>query len=208
MHMPSAHVFLIAIGLLVALPIAANCEDVAPTPDVTPQTIPSQRPLGLESALESLDADQQQRLRRFSAFKEGNVPDEYLNAENTVGYTVRGIVEGGKLYAIHCRQCHGRLGLGNGDLSQALKPSPAMLAYLVGQSFAIDQYLLWSIAEGGKPFGTAMPAYKDQLSQEQIFAIVAYLRASLPDLEDSPASTRGPGAPGSHEPDPETYDID
>jgi mono/diheme cytochrome c family protein len=83
-----------------------------------------------------------------------------------------------------------------------------MLAYLVGQSFAIDQYLLWSIAEGGKPFGTSMPAFKDQLSEEQIFAVVAYLRASLPDLEDSPASTRETGTPGADEPDPETYDID
>ncbi len=208
MHMPSAHVFLIVIGLLVALPVAARCEDAPPNTDVAPKTVPSQRPLGLESALESLDADQRQRIRRFSAFTDGNVPDEYMDAENTVGYTVRGIVEGGKLYASHCRQCHGRLGLGNGDLSQALKPSPAMLAYLVGQSFAIDQYLLWSIAEGGKPFGTAMPAFKDKLSEEQIFAIVAYLRASLPDLEDSPVSTRGPSEHGGDEPDPKTYDID
>jgi mono/diheme cytochrome c family protein len=208
MPMPIAHVFLIVLGLLVALPVAARCEDTLPNTDVAPQTTASQRPLGLESALKSLDADQRQRMRRFSAFRDGNVPEEYMNAENTVGYTVRGIVEGGELYAVHCRQCHGRLGLGNGDLSQALKPSPAMLAYLVGQSFAIDQYLLWSIAEGGKPFGTSMPAFKDQLSEEQIFAIVAYLRASLPDLEDSPASTRETRTPGADEPDPETYDID
>jgi mono/diheme cytochrome c family protein len=83
-----------------------------------------------------------------------------------------------------------------------------MLAYLVGQPFAVDQYLLWSIAEGGKPFGTAMPAFKDKLSREEIFMIVAYLRADLPDLEDAPAPAKGSGATGTSEPDPATHDID
>jgi len=206
--MPRAPVALFLIGVLGVVSVASRGEDIPPDADVAPQTLPNTRPLGLDKALQNLDVDQQQRVLRLSVFANGDVPDEYANAENTVGYTVRGIVEGGKLYATQCRKCHGRLGLGNGDVSQALKPSPAMLAYLVGQSFAVDQYLLWSIAEGGKPFGTAMPAFKDRLSRKQIFAIVAYLRADLPDLEDSPAPTRGSGTAGANEPDPETHDID
>jgi len=206
--MPRAPVALFLIGVLGVVSVASRGEDIPPDADVAPQTLPNARPLGLDKASQNLDVDQQQRGLRLSVFANGDVPDEYANAENTVGYTVRGIVEGGKLYATQCRKCHGRLGLGNGDVSQALKPSPAMLAYLVGQSFAVDQYLLWSIAEGGKPFGTAMPAFKDRLSREQIFAIVAYLRADLPDLEDSPAPTRGSGTAGANEPDPETHDID
>jgi hypothetical protein len=74
--------------------------------------------------------------------------------------------------------------LGNGDLAQALSPSPALLAYLIQQPFAIDQYLLWSISEGGKQFGTAMPAFKDVLTEQQIWQIVAYLRAGFPAIED------------------------
>ncbi|MDJ0514159.1 MAG: cytochrome c [Methyloceanibacter sp.] len=201
-------VLLILVGLIGAFTVASRAEDAPPEAANAPQTLPNTRPFGLDQAFQNLDADQQQRMLRFSTFVNGQVAEEYAEADNTVGYTVRGIVEGGKLYAMHCRQCHGRLGLGNGDLSQALKPSPAMLAYLVGQSFAVDQYLLWSIAEGGKPFGTAMPAFKDRLTTEQIFAIVAYLRADLPALEDSPVPTPGSEAVDADEVDPEIHDID
>lgn len=213
--MPRVIVFLILAGIFVGIPRALHAEDApsaadtAPSDiDVEPPTLPNTRPFGFDAELQNLDTDQRQRMLRFSTFANDEVPEEYANAENTVGYTVRGIVEGGRLYAAHCRRCHGRLGLGNGILSQSLKPSPAMLAYLVGQPFAVDQYLLWSIAEGGKPFGTAMPAFKDQLSREEIFMIVAYLRADLPDLEDAPAPTKGSGATGTSEPDPATHDVD
>jgi hypothetical protein len=30
--------------------------------------------------------------------------------------------------------------------------------------YAVDTYLLWAIAEGGEPFGTQMPAFKDTLA--------------------------------------------
>ena len=202
-------------GLVGALSAASYAEDGSPESDsasseadAAPQGRPDTRPLGFDAGLQDLDTDQRQRMLRFSTFSSGKVPKEYTKAENKVGYTVRGIAEGGKLYATYCRQCHGRLGLGNGNLSQALRPSPAMLAYLVGQPFAVDQYLLWSIAEGGKPFGTAMPAFKEQLTREEIFMIVAYLRAGLPDLEDAPTPKDGSDAIDTDEPDPQTHDVD
>ncbi len=206
---------LIRWGLAGGISPASYAEDAPPAADVAPseaeagpQARPDARPLGLDADLQDLDTDQRQRMLRFSTFANGNVPEEYANADNKVGYTVRGIVEGAKLYAAHCRQCHGRLGLGNGNISQALRPSPAMLAYLIGQPFAVDQYLLWSIAEGGKPFGTAMPAFKDQLTRDDIFRIVAYLRAGLPDLEDAPSSANGSDVIDRAEPDPQTHDVD
>jgi hypothetical protein len=36
--------------------------------------------------------------------------------------------------------------------------------------------------EGGAPFGTRIPASKDPLSQEQIWQIIAYMRAGFPAL--------------------------
>jgi len=36
--------------------------------------------------------------------------------------------------------------------------------------------------EGGAPFGTRIPAFKDALSQEQIWQIIAYMRAGFPAL--------------------------
>jgi hypothetical protein len=42
-------------------------------------------------------------------------------------------------------KCHGETRLGNGELAKDLTPSPALLAYLVQQPIAVDQYLLWTI---------------------------------------------------------------
>jgi hypothetical protein len=91
-------------------------------------------------------------------------------------------------------RCHGERGLGGGEAADDLTPSPALLAYLVQQPIAVDQYLLWSISEGGKEFGTAMPAFKDTLTRDQIWKIIAYLRAGLPDVDINVLDTDEPEA--------------
>jgi len=153
----------------------------------------------------NLSPEQQQRMIRFSSFVNQRLPEEYLKAENSVGYTTKAIAVGGPLYAAHCSRCHGETGLGNGQLAHALTPSPALLAYMVQQPIAIDQYLLWSISEGGKPFGTAMPAFKKDLTQEQIWQIVAYLRAAFPAIEDdsAPKASGTPPPAKTDEPSPD-----
>jgi mono/diheme cytochrome c family protein len=201
--MPRTLGFLLFAGLLIALPPASRGGDVPPDADGVPNDASGAQQPPVDWNLRNLDPEQQQRMLRFSTFVNGGIPDEYLKAENAVGYTVRAIAEGGKLYKTNCLQCHGDMGLGNGDLAYALKPSPALLAYMVQQPVAVDQYLLWSIAEGGKQFGTAMPAFKNRLSHEEIFEIVAYLRAGFPDLDDAPPAKGGPGAAVTNEPDPD-----
>lgn len=37
-----------------------------------------------------------------------------------------------------------------------------------------------TIAEGGAQFGSAMPAFKDVLSRDDIWAVIAYIQARLP----------------------------
>jgi mono/diheme cytochrome c family protein len=48
---------------------------------------------------------------------------------------------------------------------------------------AVDEYLLWAISEGGKSFGTNMPAFKDALTEEQIWQIITYMRAGFPAVD-------------------------
>jgi mono/diheme cytochrome c family protein len=209
--MPRPLVAVLALtALLIAAPTDSRTEDIPPDANGVPKEIPKQEEPAVGWSLQNIDPEQQQRMLRFSTFVNGGIPHEYSTAENTVGYTVRAIAEGGTLYQSHCQKCHGVMGLGNGDLAYSLKPSPALLAYMVQQPVAVDQYLLWSIAEGGKQFGTAMPGFKNQLSQEQIFQIVAYLRAGFPDVEnEAPVGTKGgPGAASTDEPDPKTHTID
>lgn len=38
----------------------------------------------------------------------------------------------------------------------------------------------WAIAEGGVPFATVMPAFKDTLSADEIWAVIAHIQAHLP----------------------------
>jgi len=171
--------------------MASRAEDAPPETNGAPKASPKDQEPAIGWSLRNVDPEQQQRMLRFSTFVNRGIPDEYLKAENNVGYTVRAIAEGGPLYWAHCQKCHGDTGLGNGELAYALTPSPALLAYMVQQPIAVDQYLLWSVSEGGKQFGTAMPSFKSQLSQEQIWQIVAYLRAGFPAIEDAPAKKDG-----------------
>ncbi len=40
--------------------------------------------------------------------------------------------------------------------------------------------MYWTIAEGGRQFDSDMPAFKDRLSKQDIWAVIAYVRAGLP----------------------------
>lgn len=191
-------------GLLVSPLAAVDAQDATPGAggeEAAQTEAPQARGPAADWSLRNLDSEQRQRMARFSTFVNGGIPHDYLKAQNTVGYTVGAIAEGGALYRTYCLECHGRMGLGNGDLAYALKPSPALLAYMVQQPVAVDQYLLWSIAEGGAQFGTAMPGFKGRLSNEQMFQIIAYLRAGFPDLDDGPPPQAGPGAATTDDPE-------
>ncbi|HLO21394.1 MAG TPA: cytochrome c, partial [Sphingomicrobium sp.] len=167
--------------LLVALALLAP----AVSRSLAQARLPAEPDMPMGWNFKNLSPEQQQRMLRFSAFVNKKVPEDYIKAENSVGYTTNAIAAGGPLYLAKCAKCHGDTGLGNGELAYSLNPSPALLAYLVQQPIAIDQYLLWTISEGGKQFGTAMPSFKTELTQDQIWQIVAYLRAGFPVVGDA-----------------------
>jgi mono/diheme cytochrome c family protein len=156
--------------------------------------LPAEPDMPMGWNFKNLSPEQQQRMLRFSAFVNKRVPEDYLRAENSVGYTTNAISAGGPLYLAKCSKCHGDTGLGNGELAYSLNPSPALLAYLVQQPIAIDQYLLWTISEGGQQFGTTMPSFKTELTQDQIWQIVAYLRAGFPVVGDAVRPAEPPPA--------------
>ncbi|MAT64611.1 MAG: hypothetical protein CMN57_03085 [Gammaproteobacteria bacterium] len=70
--------------------------------------------------------------------------------------------------------------MGDGEVANSLNPSPALLAYMIQMPMSVDAYMLWSISDGGAAFGTAMPAFKDILTQDEIWKIVSYMRAGFP----------------------------
>lgn len=88
---------------------------------------------------------------------------------------------GAVVYTQHCLSCHGKEGVGDGAAGRSLSPSPGNLVWLSDvPRKQWDAYMYWTIAEGGAGLGTAMPAYKDRLSADEIWAVTAYVQAYLP----------------------------
>lgn len=121
-----------------------------------------------------------QRIRRHRKFMLDGVPDDYRGRVNPLKPTGRAVDAGRALYANRCAGCHGPSGRGDGDEGKGLSPSPALLSHLVKRPVAVDEYLLWTISEGGAALGSDMPAFKDDLTETEIWRIVAYMRAGFP----------------------------
>ena len=129
--------------------------------------------------------DDLSRARRHSEFMQAGVPVEYRSRINPYPAETGIILDGGRLYKSHCATCHGASGQGEGVAGGDLTPPPAFLAYLIGRPLSVDEYLLWSISEGGVQFDTAMPAFKEVLSERQIWRIVIYMRAGFLNVEEA-----------------------
>lgn len=111
----------------------------------------------------------------------GNIPAAYANLSNPLPLTPVTVDRGEKIYATQCSSCHGGTGAGDGPAAKGMSPPPANLAWLsrmpMGQW---DPFMYWTIADGGAAYGTAMPAFKSTLSQDDIWSVVAYIQAHLP----------------------------
>lgn len=113
---------------------------------------------------------------RHRFVQKNGLPEKYRNLTNPLGATENTIKEGSKLYATACASCHGEKGYGDGDAGAGLNPRPSHLASAVHMPVATDAYLFWAISEGGKELKTAMPAFKESLSEQERWKIVLYLR--------------------------------
>jgi cytochrome c553 len=107
------------------------------------------------------------------------VPAPYRGKSNTLPDSAANISAGSKLYADNCATCHGKSGEGDGEAGKNLDPKPANLAFIMDKWIATDDFLMWSIAEGGKKLKTDMPAFKDTLTEKQRWQVIHYLRSGL-----------------------------
>ncbi len=119
------------------------------------------------------------RMQRHWTFMNAGIPSDYVGARSPYKATIKVIQEGHALYTKHCAACHGVDGKVEGEVGEWLSPSPALLAYLIQHPIAVDPYLLWSISEGGSAFGTSMPAFKTTLTRDEIWKVIAYMRAGF-----------------------------
>ncbi|PWH20199.1 MAG: hypothetical protein DDG59_00905 [Anaerolineae bacterium] len=84
------------------------------------------------------------------------------------------IEQGAQLYQEYCAACHGREGKGDGPQAESLSKPPTNLTDLAFGAAKSGFDLYSSLVLGMPP---AMPAFGEQLSDEQRWAIVAYLQS-------------------------------
>jgi mono/diheme cytochrome c family protein len=109
------------------------------------------------------------------------IPAPYTLLSNPLPRTRATVDRGAGVYAQNCAACHGETGRGDGAAGRDLKPPPGNLAWLSQMPMVRwDPFMYWTVAEGGAPLGTAMPSFKDSLSKDDIWAVIAYIQARLP----------------------------
>lgn len=87
------------------------------------------------------------------------VPEAYAGMENPLSGDEVAIAEGQTLWGESCTGCHG-----------------GAVEYGEDHAHGAD-YLYWRISEGGAfaPFDSEMPAFKEELSDDQIWKLISYL---------------------------------
>jgi mono/diheme cytochrome c family protein len=111
----------------------------------------------------------------------GGVPAPYSDLANPLPQTAATVERGAKVYAENCASCHGPAGYGDGPAASKLNPRPANLAWLSRMPMSRwDSFMFWTVSEGGAPVGSAMPGFKNSLSEADRWAVIGYIQARLP----------------------------
>ena len=127
-------------------------------------------------------------MARNMYYMHNGVPPQYRGQTSSVQSTPQEFIqEGSALYAQQCAACHGARGFGDGEAGRDLQPPPANLAAMIRMPMLNDEFLLWTVSEGGVPLGTGMPAFKGVLTTEEIWKIAAFMRAGFPSLPKADA---------------------
>ena len=95
--------------------------------------------------------------------------------QNPVERTTASVERGALLFAASCASCHGETGAGDGPLADTLPAPPAN--FTVHVPYHPDGVLFAWISDGIR--GTGMPAWRNQLSEQERWDLVNFLRAQF-----------------------------
>lgn len=112
---------------------------------------------------------------------EGAIPPEYaekimpvaMRDDPQAHMTGKELYEGKINPAVNCARCHGS----DGKPTKLGKGAPDLSDPAVSKKHS-DTHWFWRISE--KKAGTTMPSYKDKLTEEQRWQVIAYLRTLVP----------------------------
>lgn len=98
-------------------------------------------------------------------------PKEASERQNPAPKNQESIERGKALYRQYCASCHGINGQGDGPLAKNLTPKPADLVERAAHHS--DGDFAWKITNGRG----AMPGFKDQLSENQIWDVTNFIKS-------------------------------
>jgi DMSO reductase family type II enzyme heme b subunit len=117
----------------------------------------------------------------------------------------RHFAAGAAIYIQNCMYCHGDNLDGHGHFAHGFNPAPADFTDPGTIAQLSEGYLFWRIAKGGPglpkestPWNSAMPAWEDRLTEEQIWQVIYYLYEATgypPRVMGHAGLSPGPGAP-------------
>ncbi len=97
---------------------------------------------------------------------------------NPIPPNSQSIAAGQAIYEVHCVPCHGETGKGDGPLGLTLNPKPADLTLHAVPGVHTDAQLFEWITNGFP--GSAMPAWKSQISDTDRWNLVNFIRTLAP----------------------------
>ncbi len=100
-------------------------------------------------------------------------------AAQTAPAASRDAATGEPLYASYCASCHGAAGAGDGPAAAGMNPKPADHTDGGYMNALSNDHLYKVVDEGGMAVGKSplMTAWGSVLSEDEIWAVVAYMRA-------------------------------
>lgn len=109
-------------------------------------------------------------------FQTPAAPEKFQKMTNPIPPTAEVVKEAPSVYESKCSKCHGDKGDGKGSATKGLDVKPRNYTNKNVMEKIPDGQLYWIIANGSDPEATEMGPYKKKLSEEQMWALVHYIR--------------------------------
>jgi copper transport protein len=117
------------------------------------------------------------------------VPLDVANIRDPIPPDERSLAIGREVYTTYCESCHGDTGRGDGPAGLRLVPRPADLRLHTAPGVHSDGALFYWVSYGFA--GTAMPAWRDKLTDEEIWSVINYARATFGNSGDTTTGAAG-----------------
>jgi mono/diheme cytochrome c family protein len=99
-------------------------------------------------------------------------PEDARKVKNPIPPTQETLAAAEQLFSDNCVLCHGEKGTGDGPGAKTIKVKPANFTDPKLQASETDGALFWKMSAGRGP----MPAWKDELTEEERWKLVGYIR--------------------------------